>query len=154
MKGKLTSMLMILLFAVPVTFISAQKYEFEYQFKEQEDPLGSVDKHFLGNQIATKMSLLKENYTYTVQSEISQASSTEVEKPAIYNSVYKVNKYVKKSMKKGLMTEEQAKTTMDKVLDVAINIRYQETDELEQELWKAKDPVVIASLFQEEIVLN
>ena len=137
-----------------ITSISAQKYEFEYQEKEQAEPDGTVTRHFLGDQIATKMFLLRKSYTYSVRDEISRVDKTEIEKPSIYYSVNKVNKYVKKSIKKGQMTEGQAKETLTKVLDVAINIRYQETEELEKELWSTKDPVAIASIFNESIVMN
>ena len=153
MNGKNLLIVCFLLFGT-ITSISAQKYEFEYQEKEQAEPDGTVTRHFLGDQIATKMFLLRKSYTYSVRDEISRVDKTEIEKPSIYYSVNKVNKYVKKSIKKGQMTEGQAKETLTKVLDVAINIRYQETEELEKELWSTKDPVAIASIFNESIVMN
>ncbi len=154
MNRTFKSLLIVILTGLPIAFVSAQKYEFEYREKEQEQPEGTVSRHFLGEQIATKMYLLKRNYTSSVMDEITRVESTQIEKPSIYYSVNKVNKYIKKSLKKGVITETQAMETLNKVLDIALNIRYQQTNELEQELWGVKDPEAIASLFQEDIIMD
>ena len=139
----------------PMAFVSAQKYQFEYQEKEQKEIESTIfKKHYLGEEIAIKMQLMKEEYTYQIKDEIALTESTEIEKASIYNSVNKVSKYLKKGIKKGEISEEEAKETLDKMLDVVINIRYQETAELEEELWGLKDPVALASFFDTEVSLN
>ena len=139
----------------PMAFVSAQKYQFEYQEKEQQEIESTIfKKHYLGEEIAIKMQLMKEEYTYQIKDEIALTESTEIEKASIYNSVNKVSKYLKKGIKKGEISEEEAKETLDKMLDVVINIRYQETAELEEELWGLKDPVALASFFDTEVSLN
>ncbi len=139
----------------PLAYAGAQKYQFEYQEKEQKEIENTIfKKHYLGEDIAIKMQLMKEEYTYQIKDEISLTESTAIEKASIYNSVNKVNKYLKKSVKKGQISEEEAKEILDRILDVVINIRYQETAELEEELWSIKDPVAVTSLFDEEIAMQ
>lgn len=148
-------LLVVAILTVPFTYLNAQKYQFEYREKEQEPIQGiSYKKHFLGDEIAQKIQLVKEAYTYSLENEITRVSSTAVEKPSIYYSVNKVNKYIKKSLKNGSMTKEDAIQVLDNMLNVVINIRYQETEELEQELWSVKDPVTITSLYNEGIAMN
>ena len=139
----------------PMAFVSAQKYQFEYQEKEQQEIESTIfKKHYLGEEIAIKMQLMKEEYTYQIKDEIALTESTEIEKASIYKSVNKVSKYLKKGIKKGEISEAEAKETLAKILDVAINIRYQETAELEEELWSLKDPVAVASFFDTEVALH
>lgn len=146
---------LIICLIAPLAYLNAQKYQFQYQEKEQgEIESISFKDHFLGEEIAIKMQLMKENYTYRVMDEITRVESTEIEKASIYYSVNKLNKYLKKGIKKGEIEKEQAKELLENVLTVAINIRYQETAELEKELWGLKDPKVIATLYDREIVLN
>lgn len=140
---------------MPVAFLSAQKYHFEYLEKEQtEIESNTYKEHFLGKDVAIKMQLMKEEYTYQEYNSYSRMETTAVEKSSIYNSVNKVNKYLKKGIKKGDISEPEAKEMLEKVLMVAINIRYQETSELEKELFSVKDPLAIATLYSEEIILN
>jgi len=133
----------------------AQKYQFEYQEKEQKE-VESVftKKHFLGEDIAFKMQLLRENYIYKATDAINNTESTYIEKSSIYNSVNKVSKHLKKRVKSGHISREEAAKTMGSVLKVAINIRYQDTESLEKELWSLKDPTVLTNLFTEGIALN
>ena len=136
--------------------LSAQNlYRFDYQGSEFNDISANyVKKHFLGSDIANKMQVLKETYTYVTINELNQAETTTIEKPSIFSSVKKADKFVKKQMKSGALTEEEARTVMDKILLVAINIRHQNTEDLEQELWKMKDPKQITSLFVDRIAMN
>lgn len=148
MKRKVEIIFCICFLAL-ISGASAQKYSFEYAGNEYGEVRQQVEvkSHFLGDEFATQMQLLKEMYTYEEEDEISKTVSTVVEKSSIYNSVRKINKYLKKALKSGDLTEEQAKAQLTKTLQVALNIRYQETSELESELWKTKKPEAIADLF-------
>jgi len=152
MKAKIVLFLSL----ISLGFISgAQKYQFEYQEKEQKEVEAVfTKKHFLGEDIALKMQLFRENYIYKAADIITNSESTYIEKSSIYNSVYKVSKYLKKRVKSGDISKEEASKTMDSVLTVAINIRHQDTESLEKELWSLKDPTVLTNLFTEGIALN
>lgn len=135
---------------------TAQEFVFNYNMKELDEVQQSTDikDHFLGEDIAKKMQLLKESYTYKEVNEISQTEFTVVEKPSIYRSVNKMSKYLQKDVKKGRISKEKAYTQLDNVLNIAINIRYQDTEKLEKELWKIKEPENLKALFSDQIVLS
>lgn len=148
-------LLVIVVFSVSSLATAQDAYKFEYRKLEKSEVEAPFYKeHFLGDEVAEKMQLLKESYTYKVYNEVSQANVAVIEKQPIFFSVNKVSKYLKKQIKKGGMTESQAKEVMNNVLSIALNIRYQETEKLETELWKMKDPEAIAKLFDERISLG
>ena len=99
------------------------------------------------------MQLLRETYTYKSESVITNVTTTEIEKPSIYYSVNKINKYLKKEVKKGGISEDEAKDILMKALIVTLNIRHQNTEKLEKELWSLKDPKEITNLYTKRISL-
>jgi len=135
--------------------ISAQDenvYQFEYremELKEITSPF--VKSHYLGDEVANMMQILRETYTYKVIDELTRVEEKVIEKQKIFNSVAKVSKFLKKEIKSGRITKAEAKKVMQDVLVVAINIRYQETEQLESELWKIKSAQAITDLFTERI---
>lgn len=134
----------------------AQTYVFTYDERELVEIQSTValSKHPLGDEYAYKLQLLKETYTYEVPDEIHHTKQTIIEKPSIYFSVKKANKHLTKSVKKGRIEEEEATKKLTEILDKALNIRYQDTEQLEAKLWKVKDPEAITALYTEEISLN
>ncbi|MGD1842208.1 MAG: hypothetical protein ACFB0B_15120 [Thermonemataceae bacterium] len=60
----------------------------------------------------------------------------------------KLNKFYKKDIKKGAMSEEEAREKLNKSLDIAVSIRYQDTSEFESELKGVKERAAIESLFE------
>jgi hypothetical protein len=96
--------------------------------------------HFLGDQIAKKIYILEDLYSYTEPiSPGNSATKTLYRKPVIYFSVKKIEKYLKKSLKKGEITMEDATARFNRVLDIAINIKNKNTDKLEEALNSAND---------------
>lgn len=133
----------------------AQTYKFYYSAKEQAEVQASIIKqHNLGEEIAKKMQLLKESYTYKEYNPVSRFEDTVIEKTPIYNSVKKISKYLSKSVKKGNIELEEAQSQLNKILDVALNIRHQNTTALEEELWATKGTDQIASIFVDKIVMD
>ena len=151
MKALLTTALLAMMVVA-----QAQDFVFSYNMKEMEDVQSQADikKHFLGDEIALKMQLLKESYTFIVVDEINNTQRTSVEKPSIFYSVKKTEKYLKKALKKGQIDEEEAITQFDNVLNIALNIRYQDTKALEDLLWDIKDPNQIATLYESRVKLE
>ncbi|WP_321332381.1 hypothetical protein [uncultured Bacteroides sp.] len=91
--------------------------------------------HFLGDTIARKVYLLKQRYTYKEPiSPGSFATKTIFRKQEIYNSVNKIEKYLKKSIKGGEVSKDAAREEYNKVLDVALNVLDEDTDKFEHRL--------------------
>ncbi len=111
-------------------------YEFEvYNYVPDEITKVSDDmagKHFLGNEIAKKMYLFDEAYTYTEAiAPGNPATRTMFKKPLIYSSVIKIEKLLKKNVKSKDLTLDEATVKFNKVLDVALNIKGLNTDKFE-----------------------
>ncbi len=122
-------------------------FSFQYQQEEmaEVETESNIKKHFLGDIIAYKMQLLRESYTYIEPpSATSPAEKIIVEKQPIFFSIKKLDKFLKKQVKSGTMSEEDAKNKLENALNVALNIRYQETDTFEDVLRKAKPNDLIA----------
>jgi len=114
-----------------------------------------LEDHFLGREIAIKY--LKFNNGYTYKAPIAPgnpATKTMFRKPAVYESVLKVEKYLKKEVKKGELTTEQAASAFGKVLDVANSTLYLGTSELENRIREANGQQEIVDLYTKYVKLN
>jgi hypothetical protein len=113
-----------------------------------------IDNHNLGDMISRKFYLLDSKYTYeTPTVPGNPQSKTVVRKPVIYESVYKIEKYLNKSVKKGEISVENAGTIMNKVLDVANSILTADTTDFEKEISQRKDPQSLTQLFMNQVKL-
>lgn len=114
-----------------------------------------VAEHYLGEEFTQKFYALKEKYVYKPEATVTTPYPASVtEKPSIYNSMKKLDKYYKKQLKKGNVNEEEVKKNLSKVLAVGFSIRYEDTTTLEKMLWKTKDITEIEEIFTKKIVLN
>ncbi len=132
---------------------SVKIYKFCFRYCVDEASLLSIKvdeltEHPLGDNIARKLYLLKETYTYVeLPTPTSPGEKTIITKPSIYNSLQKLNRYYKKQVKDGLMSEEEARIKLNQYLDVAISIFIENTESFEDELRKAKKPDEISEIF-------
>lgn len=141
-----------LLFVAPMISVMGQDFKFEYM----EDKLdasdlfeGDLRRHPFGDSFSEKMLLLSQAYTYQEEATpLNPAPALNIEKLAIYNSARKLNSYFKKSVKKGKMGEVEAMEKLQKVLDVALCVRYQDTIAFEEALDKAKGMDTLIDLYQ------
>lgn len=116
------------------------------------DPL-MIPNHYLGSEIGLKVYLLKNLYTVVEEgNEINPVDKTIVFKPAIYYSMKKLNNYYKKAVKKGIITEQEAKDKMNAHLDVCLSIYLQETSQFEVELKKYKKTEDIDAVFSRVVL--
>ena len=78
-------------------------HEFEFIKKQlHEIDLSLVRSHKLGEDVALYLHLLEQEYTYITEAAPGSFSGRlVVQKPAIYNSIYRIDKYCRKLMKKG-----------------------------------------------------
>ncbi len=140
---------------LPNTSKKLATYDFEvYNYvpeamkKVTDDMAGN---HFLGPEIAKKMYLLDESYTYTeLIAPGNPATRTMYKKPVIYNAVVKIDRYIKKCVKTKELTLEEATSKFNKVLDVALNVRSVNTDQFEETIKAQGNNVAdVLSLFTE-----
>jgi hypothetical protein len=110
-------------------------------------------KHFLGEELGKKDAVFHDLYSYTVTGQITNTGQQVViEKPLIYLSVKKTNRYYRKLLKKKQITEDEAKEKVDHLLDVAISIFTQNTTAFENELRQTKEMDEIAGIFERVIL--
>jgi hypothetical protein len=132
-------------------------YEFKaYPIDEElrSIPEGMIGEHLLGQLVAEKMYLFESKYTYQVPIVPGNPQTrTMVRKPVIYDAVMKIERYLKKSVKKGEITLETASADFNKVLDVALNILTAETSDLEKDISKTSNAPSITNLFTKRITL-
>lgn len=119
------------------------KSTFEFtSFSEAQSTENITDEmagnHFLGNEIAKKMYLFNDHYSYKVPIAPGNfATKTVFRKPEIYSSVRKIERYLKKCVKKGDLNSSVAHNEYDKVLNVALNILDENTGKFEERLKSA-----------------
>lgn len=122
--------------------VSATTYDFNSVPKEM------IGEHMFGEEISGKLYLLDSKYTYEVPIVPGNPQvRTMIRKPAIYEAVFKIERYLKKSVKKGDISLEKATSSFNKVLDVAFNILTADTDRFERTISETNDIKSLAYLF-------
>lgn len=132
---------------------------YEFRASPVDVDLSSISKdmigeHFLGDQIARKLYLLESKYTYQVEIVPGNPQTkTVVRKPVIYDAVQKIERHLKKSVKKGEVSIETATTDFNKVLDVAFNVLTADTESFEKAISKTNDVNSLTNLFTKQVKL-
>jgi hypothetical protein len=107
-----------------------------------------VSRHFLGENIARKMYLVQNAYTYIEKgSPTSPGDKIVVRNPVIYNAVKKINNHYKSLAKKGTIPAEELEKNLGQILDVAYCISSQETDEFEDYIKQHKKADQLEKIF-------
>ncbi|ADQ78392.1 hypothetical protein Palpr_0230 [Paludibacter propionicigenes WB4] len=123
-----------------INTVTSVKPTFEFMSTSQAQSTENVTdemagNHFFGNEIAKKMYLFNDHYSYKVPvAPGNSATKTIFRKPEIYLSVKKIERYLKKSVQKGDLNSNVAQKEYDKVLTIALNILDENTDKFEQRL--------------------
>jgi hypothetical protein len=131
---------------------NTKKFTFR-NYVNQED-LYAIDKsllseHPFGDLIARKLHVLQDIYTYVEPpTPTSPGEKTVVKKPTIYNTVLKLNRNLKKMVKKGTIDKSKAVSDLNLCLDVALSISADNTGDFESELKKAKSVDQIVEVFK------
>jgi len=152
--------LLTLLIVFGLAIVGYAQEEDVYYFEERSNELAEVEvdeaivkKHYLGEEIARKLQILKDTYTWKEYAgELQQTDKTIVEKPAIYYSIKKLSTYYKKAIKKGLVDKDEATKRLGNFLDIVYYIRYQETVEFEDTLGSLKSPEDIEALYNKVVL--
>ncbi|MEO9474910.1 MAG: hypothetical protein ABJG41_05235 [Cyclobacteriaceae bacterium] len=154
--------ILILIGALSYGLVQAQSTDKVYRFDYMEESIdmsllepGQVYDHFLGTEVGKKMYLLKESYTWRDEPDpIKPTPTVVIEKPSIYNNIKKLERYYKKSIKKDKITVEDASAEFVNILDIALQVRYQATQELEDYLKSIKEVEEIATVFSKNVELS
>jgi hypothetical protein len=108
-----------------------------------------VKENPLGNEVAEKLVLLKDRYTYVQPAgPTSPVEKTIISKPVIYNSIQKLNRYFKKSLKDDKIDVETARNNMLLCLDIALIIFSEDTSSFESYLSKMSKPEDILAAYK------
>ena len=136
----------------PLPIFNFAGYSYEYELNNITEEMAG--RHEFGNEIAKKMFLLGEKYTSQVELiPGNPQTKTVIQKPTIYNGVKRIEKYLKKSVKKGTLSAGTATYTLNKVLDVALSIRNADTKSFEVALEESGTEYKKIELFTKQVQL-
>ena len=147
---KIIVLIAVVLFSAPVIAQENETFYFttseEIDYDEATD--GFVPRHYLGDDLAVKMNMLRKQYTYKPEpTSMVPNPTTVVEKPHIYSSIKKLDRYYKKMLKKGKLSEEDVEEKLASFIEIGVAIRYQDTLELEEALKNVKVESEIENVF-------
>lgn len=133
---------------------------FEFKAYPKDSYLNSISKemageHLLGDLVAKKIYLFNE--FYTSEENLfpgNPATKTVIKKPVIYEAVKRIERDLKKSVKKEETSVSEASSILNTVLDVALNILTEDTRDFEIALGKAGDNKSKIELFTKTVKLN
>jgi hypothetical protein len=133
---------------------------FEFKAYSMDSYLNEVSaetagSHPFGEIIAKKNYLLDEKYTSEVAlTPGNPASKTVIKKPVIYESVKRIERDLKKSVRKGEISLNKASGEFNIILDVALSIVNADTGMFENAIKSAGDTNSIIELFTKRVILN
>lgn len=127
----------------------AHHYTLEVVDMDNVKPSNDAQEHFLGSSITPKWNTFLYNYVHQYENSVGFSNSlTEVSKPSVYHAVMKVNKFIKKEIKEGKMSTDEAIRDMGHVLDCAnAIIENTDTENIERDLAKYKDADQLITFF-------
>ena len=125
-----------------LSFISSISYSQEFEFDFTPNSLDEtilenetyIKPHFLGNTIARKAKLVELAYKWEDPPTATRLSPLiQIEKQPIYFAVKKIlsPKFYKSKIRNKEISKEDAIKQLSEILDIAIMIRYQETEAFE-----------------------
>jgi hypothetical protein len=138
---------------------AAELPSFEFRASSNDNDLKSISsemigEHMLGKLVSEKLYLLESKYTYQVPIVPGNPQTrTIVRKPVIYDAVRKIERHLKKSVKKGEISTETASAEFNKVLDVAFNVLTAETTSFEKAITSTGDVNLLTNLFTKHVTL-
>ncbi|MFW5656184.1 MAG: hypothetical protein ACOC0C_01100 [Bacteroidota bacterium] len=122
--------------------------------KEDLSRLEPVDyrSHILGEAVAKRLHLFEKYYAFKSDAAPGSFSGRKlVEKPAIYNSIYKLEKHYKKAARKNREEISYFSEELVVFLDYALLMSHASTEEFEQALRNAKSVMDIRELFKKVV---
>ncbi|MDR1456289.1 MAG: hypothetical protein LBJ01_11600 [Tannerella sp.] len=114
------------------------------------------ETHYLGSEITDKWNTFRISYTQEYEISVGLSSSVvEIRKPAVYNSVIKVDKYLKKAIRKNEISEEDVRKRFAHMLDCAnVICTENNTTDLERVVAAIKEPMAILEFFDKIVLVT
>jgi len=136
----------------PLPVFDFPGYSYDYELDKITKEMAG--EHVFGDLIAKKVYLLDEKY----KSEVAlipgnPQTKTVIQKPVLYDAVKRIEKYLKKSVKKGELPLDSATYTYNKVLDVALSIKNADTKNFEAAISNADTEDAKVELFTKRVNL-
>lgn len=117
-------------------------------------PEDMVEVHAFGELVSHKLYLLDSKYTYQVPIVPGNPQTrTIVRKPVIYDAVRKIERYLKKSVKKGEISTETASNEFNIILDVANNVFTADTKTFEKAISETDNTDSLINLLTKRVNL-
>ena len=151
----------LLLFGLfTISFGYSQKMEFDFLASSLDETILKdyqyIKPHFLGDQVARKIKLIDLAYKWEDPPTAMRSTPLiKIEKQPIYFALRKVisPRFYKNKIKAKSMTKDEAIEQIIQVLDVALMIRYQDTETLESMLRGIDNGDNVVEIFREKIDL-
>ena len=94
-----------------------------------------VRSHFLGIEVAKRIHLFENQFTYRSKAAPGAFSGKKIiHKPVIYNSIYQIEKYFKKQVRKEKIDIQNAAYELCKYIELALFLLHEETSVFENAL--------------------
>ncbi|MBK8882514.1 MAG: hypothetical protein IPN67_09070 [Bacteroidales bacterium] len=136
-----------------VSVFRFKAYSIDYELENVSIALAG--NHQFGDVIAKKLYLFDRKYTTQVAlAPGNPALKTVIKKPVIYESIKRIEKDLKRSVRKGLIPLNTAISEFNVVLDIALNILTTDTKEFEKALESAATTDLKVDLFTRRVILN
>ena len=139
----------------PVEALPAFKfkgYSTEYELERISSEVAG--SHIFGELIAKKLFLFDEKYTTQVAlAPGNPASRTVIKKPVIYESVKRIERDLKRSVKKGEIPFTEAANKLNTVLDVALSVLTTDTKDFEHAIDLSVNTESKIELFTKRVTL-
>ena len=138
----------------------SQKFEFDFLSSSLDETILKdhqyIKSHFLGTDVARKVKLV--DLAYKWEDPPTPTRSTpliKIEKQPIYFALKKVisPKFYKKKIKEQAITKDQAIEQIIEILDIALMIRYQDTEQFESILRDLDNGDQVVDIFKNQIEL-
>ncbi len=132
---------------------------FEFQTYVTDNDLISISQdllqdHVFGPLVARKLYLLESKYTFQVPVVPGNPQTkTVIRKAVIYEAVQRIEHYLKKSVRKGVFSNDEATKEFNSVLDVALNAFAANSNNFEKMISKTDDPASLLVLFTKRVRL-
>jgi len=132
-------------------------FEFKGYSRDYElDPITAemAGEHLFGALIAKKLYLLESKYTYDEPVVPGNPlTKTIIRKPIIYDAVKRIDKQLKRKVKKNEISVETATSILNRVLDISLNIVATDTAIFEEAIVSNSDNSARIELFMKRVNL-
>lgn len=98
-----------------------------------------VQHHAFGDAVAKRLHLFENAYTYYSEPAPGAFSGKKViDKPVIYHTIYKIDKHLRKQVRKEVITKTSGADKLNYYLELALMLQHENIDVLKEDLKKTR----------------